>query len=66
MVETMLDFSLGPHGRFLSNLYNEHQLIIHTFVIGIVIGNLVFKRFKKRKAPLNDNEQSSVNEVRSL
>ncbi|WP_010097374.1 hypothetical protein [Ornithinibacillus scapharcae] len=36
MVETLLDFMLGPF-RAISAYYFEHQLIFNTIVIGIAI-----------------------------
>lgn len=47
MIETFVDYALGPHGRFLSELYMEHQFLINTAVVGISIYNLFFTKRKK-------------------
>jgi hypothetical protein len=47
MIETFVDYALGPHGRFLSELYMEHQFPINTVVVGIAIYNLFFTKRKQ-------------------
>ncbi|PTX16555.1 hypothetical protein SAMN04488598_11648 [Halanaerobium congolense] len=36
-VGSMIKMFLGPHGRYLSNLYLQNQLLINSFVIGVVL-----------------------------
>lgn len=48
MVETFVDYALGPHGRFLSELYMENQLLVNTVVVGITIFKLFFTKRKQR------------------
>jgi hypothetical protein len=48
MVETFVDYALGPHGRFLSELYMENQLLVNTVVVGITIFKLFCTKRKQR------------------
>lgn len=50
MVETFVDYALGPHGRFLSELYKEHQFLVNTVVVGIAMYKLFFSKQKHRDA----------------
>lgn len=36
-VVSMIKMFLGPHGRYLSNFYVQNQLLINSFILGIVI-----------------------------
>lgn len=47
MVETFVDYALGPHGRFLSELYMEHQFTVNTVVVGIAMYKLFFTKRKQ-------------------
>lgn len=48
MVETFLDYALGPHGKILADFYIKYQFPINSIVVGVAI----FKIFltKKKKA----------------
>ncbi len=53
MVEMFVDYALGPHGRYLSDLYQEHQFVVNSIVVGIAL----FKLFStKRKNITASNE----------
>lgn len=39
-VATMIKMFLGPHGRYLSEVYLEHQLIIN----GLLLGGIIIKK----------------------
>jgi hypothetical protein len=39
-VATMINMFLGPHGRYLSEFYIQHQLIIN----GLLLGGIVIKK----------------------
>lgn len=47
MVETFVDYALGPHGRYLSELYKEHQFLVNTVVVGIAMFKLFFSKQKQ-------------------
>jgi hypothetical protein len=47
MIETFVDYALGPHGRYLSELYLDHQLLVNTIVIGIAMYKLFFSKRKQ-------------------
>jgi len=36
-VASFVKMALGPHGRFLSSLYQEHQLLINGVLIGTIL-----------------------------
>lgn len=58
MVETFVDYALGPHGRFLSDLYMEHQFLINTGVVAIAISKLFSTKRNRRTAvkPIAESE----------
>lgn len=45
MVESFVDYALGPHGRYLSELYLENQFLINSIVVGFAL----FKLFSKKR-----------------
>lgn len=47
MVESIVDYSLGPHGRFLSELYMQYQFPINIAIVGFAIYKLFFTKNKK-------------------
>ncbi|MBU8880646.1 hypothetical protein BGM26_16955 [Bacillus sp. FJAT-29790] len=47
MVETFVDYALGPHGRFLRDIYLNNQLPINTIIVGFAMYKLFFKKGKK-------------------
>ncbi|ERN55130.1 hypothetical protein A33I_04085 [Alkalihalophilus marmarensis DSM 21297] len=47
MVEGFVDYALGPHGRFLSEIYLQYQFPINTLIVGIATYKLFFTRKKK-------------------
>ncbi|KIL49635.1 hypothetical protein [Jeotgalibacillus soli] len=52
MVETFVDYALGPHGRYLSELYLQYQFPINTAVVGFVIYK-IFSGKRKKTASAN-------------
>lgn len=36
-IGSMVKMFLGPHGRYLSDLYLQNQLLINSFIVGLVI-----------------------------
>lgn len=48
MVETFVDYALGPHGRYISELYLENQTLVNTVVVGMAIFKLFFSKRKQR------------------
>ena len=52
MVEHFVDYALGPHGRFLSNLYLEYQFPINTIIVGFAMFKL-FSAKRKKAAETN-------------
>ncbi|MFQ3544575.1 hypothetical protein Q7A53_10830 [Halobacillus rhizosphaerae] len=49
MVETLLDFMLGPM-RGIGDFYFEHQTIFNSVVVGLAAVKLVFSRKKPQRA----------------
>ncbi|MCM3602601.1 hypothetical protein M3175_17855 [Robertmurraya korlensis] len=49
MVESMIDYALGPHGRFLSEYYMQYQFPINSAVFAIAVYRLTVSKLKKRK-----------------
>ncbi|PTM58461.1 hypothetical protein [Desmospora activa] len=58
MVQFVVDSMLGPYGKIISNWYLDHQMLVNTFVIAIVL----FKRLQRRSRPTTPeaNESSRV------
>ncbi|GGN59020.1 MULTISPECIES: hypothetical protein [Oceanobacillus] len=52
MVETMLDFMLGPM-RGISHFYFEHQMLFNMIIVGLALYKLFFT--KKNKANESTN-----------
>lgn len=52
MIETFVDYALGPHGRFLSDFYIKHQFPINTIIVGIAMYKL-FSGKRKQESQVN-------------
>lgn len=63
MVEMFLEFSLGPHGKFLRELYREHQLIVNSIVVGVVVYQLFFRKQKKDNTEMETKKADNVKEA---
>lgn len=50
MVETFVDYALGPHGRFLSELYIDNQFMINTIVVGFAMHKLFSNKGKQESS----------------
>ncbi|WP_339210519.1 hypothetical protein NSQ41_17615 [Aeribacillus sp. FSL K6-8210] len=44
MIESIIDFILGPYGRMVSDFYIEHQFIINSIVLAVAF----YKLFKNK------------------
>ncbi|WP_017729646.1 hypothetical protein [Halalkalibacterium ligniniphilum] len=51
MVETFIDYALGPHGRYLSELYLQYQFPINMVIVGFVIYKIFFGKRRKEESP---------------
>ncbi|MCM3411721.1 hypothetical protein ACEWK1_20695 [Metabacillus sp. YM-086] len=47
MIETFVDYALGPHGRYLSELYLDNQFLINTIVVGFACYKIFFGKRKQ-------------------
>ncbi|WP_161784651.1 hypothetical protein [Halalkalibacter okhensis] len=52
MVEHFVDYALGPHGRFLSDLYLQYQFPINTVIVAVAVYKL-FSGKRKKTAETN-------------
>ncbi|OIJ12574.1 hypothetical protein BKP37_14200 [Anaerobacillus alkalilacustris] len=50
MVESFLEYGLGPHGRILADFYIQYQFPINSAVVGVTVFKLFFSRKKKNDA----------------
>lgn len=49
MIESMVDYALGPHGRILSEFYMQYQFPINSAVIAFALYKLFIPKLKRKK-----------------